>query len=176
MASTPAAPRVAPPFIDPPGYARHWPEETLLYQLIEQHYPAFLAAREAAGRPTSPAELTARSANVGGAMIFTPWRFEFLQRQARKKLTPSMSPRCSVVWSSAAMRACVGPQYRRRVVPPLTQVQHGQREGIEEGRGVPGGSLQREVRDCAPSMAAAVCRMRSFPALQGSRERARGSG
>jgi len=51
MASTPAAPRRAPPFIDPPGYARHRPEETLLYQLVEQHYPAFLAAREAAGRP-----------------------------------------------------------------------------------------------------------------------------
>jgi hypothetical protein len=27
----------APPFIDPPGYARHRPEETLLYQIIEQH-------------------------------------------------------------------------------------------------------------------------------------------
>lgn len=40
----------APPFIDPPGYARHRPEQTLLYPLIEQHYPAFLAARAAAGR------------------------------------------------------------------------------------------------------------------------------
>ena len=30
-------------------YARHWPEQTLLYQLVEAHYPAFLehlAARE----------------------------------------------------------------------------------------------------------------------------------
>jgi hypothetical protein len=27
----------APPFIDPPGYARHRPEATLLYQLVEQH-------------------------------------------------------------------------------------------------------------------------------------------
>jgi hypothetical protein len=42
--------RRAPPFIDPPGYARHKPEETLLYQLVDQNYPAFLAAREAAGR------------------------------------------------------------------------------------------------------------------------------
>ncbi|MGH8224012.1 MAG: hypothetical protein ACREQZ_13675, partial [Woeseiaceae bacterium] len=40
----------APPFIDPPGYAQHRPEETLLYQLVEQRYPAFLAAREAVGR------------------------------------------------------------------------------------------------------------------------------
>jgi hypothetical protein len=31
----------APPFIDPPGYARHRPKSTLLYQLVEQHYPAF---------------------------------------------------------------------------------------------------------------------------------------
>ena len=46
-----AAPRCAPPFIDPPGYARHRPEETLLYQLVEQHYPALRAAREAAGHP-----------------------------------------------------------------------------------------------------------------------------
>jgi ribosomal protein S27E len=51
MASRSEAPRRAPPFIDPPGYARHRPEQTLLYQLVEAHYPAFLAAREAAGRP-----------------------------------------------------------------------------------------------------------------------------
>jgi hypothetical protein len=51
MASGHAAPRRTPPFIDPPGYARHQPEETLLYRLVEQHYPTFLAAREAAGRP-----------------------------------------------------------------------------------------------------------------------------
>jgi hypothetical protein len=43
--------RRAPPFVDPPGNAQHRPEQTLLYQLIEQHYPAFLAAREAVGRP-----------------------------------------------------------------------------------------------------------------------------
>ena len=49
MASERARPR-APPFIDPPGYARHRPEETLLYQLVERHYPEFVAAREAAGR------------------------------------------------------------------------------------------------------------------------------
>lgn len=44
-----ARPR-APPFIDPPGYARHRPEETLLYALVERHYPEFAATREAAGR------------------------------------------------------------------------------------------------------------------------------
>jgi len=43
------APRRVPPFIDPPGYVRHRPEETLLYQLVEQHHPAFCAARETAG-------------------------------------------------------------------------------------------------------------------------------
>jgi ribosomal protein S27E len=41
----------APPFLDPPGYARHRPEATLLYQLVEQHYPAFLELRAEAGRP-----------------------------------------------------------------------------------------------------------------------------
>ena len=51
MASERAALRRAPPFIDPPGYAQHRPEQTLLYRFVEQHYPAFLALREAAGRP-----------------------------------------------------------------------------------------------------------------------------
>jgi hypothetical protein len=43
-----ARPR-APPFIDPPGYERHRPEATLLYQLVERHYAEFVAAREASG-------------------------------------------------------------------------------------------------------------------------------
>ncbi len=50
MARERARPR-APPFIDPPGYARHRPEATLLYQVVERHYPEFVATREAAGRP-----------------------------------------------------------------------------------------------------------------------------
>jgi hypothetical protein len=37
-------------FVDPPGYARHTPEATLLYQLVERYYPELLAVREAAGR------------------------------------------------------------------------------------------------------------------------------
>jgi ribosomal protein S27E len=49
MASERGRPR-APPFIDPPGYVRHRPETTLLYQLVERHYPDFRALREAAGR------------------------------------------------------------------------------------------------------------------------------
>jgi len=32
-------------------YERHRPEATLLYELVDQHYPAFLAALEQAGRP-----------------------------------------------------------------------------------------------------------------------------
>jgi ribosomal protein S27E len=40
-----------PAFLDPPGYARHRPERTLLYQLVEQHYPAFRELRAAAERP-----------------------------------------------------------------------------------------------------------------------------
>lgn len=50
MAGERARPR-APPFIDPPGYFRHRPEATLLYTLVERHYPELVAAREAAGRP-----------------------------------------------------------------------------------------------------------------------------
>ena len=41
----------APPFLDPPGYGRHRPEATLLYQLVQQHYPAFRDLRTEAGRP-----------------------------------------------------------------------------------------------------------------------------
>lgn len=40
----------APPFVEPPGYARHRPESTLLYQLVEQHYPAFREMCAMAGR------------------------------------------------------------------------------------------------------------------------------
>ena len=50
MAAERARPR-APPFIDPPGYFRHRPEATLLYALVERHFPELVAAREAAGRP-----------------------------------------------------------------------------------------------------------------------------
>jgi hypothetical protein len=53
MASERAARPRAPPFIDPPGYARHRPEETLLYQLVERYYPELVTAREAAGRSRS---------------------------------------------------------------------------------------------------------------------------
>jgi len=40
----------APPFVEPPGYARHRPESTQLYQLVEQHYPAFREMRAMGGR------------------------------------------------------------------------------------------------------------------------------
>jgi len=32
------------------GYERHRPEQTLLYQIVEQYYPEFLAQMEAHGR------------------------------------------------------------------------------------------------------------------------------
>ena len=32
-------------------YERHRPEQTLLYQIIDQHYPDFLSAMQAQGRP-----------------------------------------------------------------------------------------------------------------------------
>jgi hypothetical protein len=51
MANGRSAARRTPPFVDPPGYTQHRPEQTLLYRLVEQHYPAFVAAREAGGWP-----------------------------------------------------------------------------------------------------------------------------
>ena len=33
-----------------PNYERHQPEQTLLYRLVEQHYPAFKASLEARGQ------------------------------------------------------------------------------------------------------------------------------
>jgi ribosomal protein S27E len=51
MASDRAARPRAPPFVYLPGYARHKPEATLLYQLVERYYPEPVAVREAAGRP-----------------------------------------------------------------------------------------------------------------------------
>jgi len=38
-------------FIDPPGYRRHRPEETLLYRIVAEHYPALCAQRAAEDRP-----------------------------------------------------------------------------------------------------------------------------
>jgi hypothetical protein len=40
----------APPFIDPSRYAQHRPESTLLYRLVEQHYPDFRELRAREGR------------------------------------------------------------------------------------------------------------------------------
>ena len=34
-----------------PRYRRHQPEQTLLYQLVHKHYPAFLETQAATGRP-----------------------------------------------------------------------------------------------------------------------------
>jgi hypothetical protein len=51
MASERIRPPRAPPFVDPPGCARHRPEATLLYQLVERYYPDFATAREGVGRP-----------------------------------------------------------------------------------------------------------------------------
>jgi hypothetical protein len=34
-----------------PQYERHKPEQTLLYQIIEQYYPAFSRLMEQQGRP-----------------------------------------------------------------------------------------------------------------------------
>jgi ribosomal protein S27E len=50
-AATRARRERAPPFLDPPGYVRHRLEATLLYQLVERHYPAFREMRAEAGRP-----------------------------------------------------------------------------------------------------------------------------
>ncbi|MEZ5517131.1 MAG: transposase [Gammaproteobacteria bacterium] len=43
-------PGVLPALGSPSRYQRHQPEKTLLYRIVEQHYPAFLAHLEAEGR------------------------------------------------------------------------------------------------------------------------------
>ncbi len=49
LAASAQRPR-APPFIDPPGHARHQPETPLLYRLVEQHYADFRELRGREGR------------------------------------------------------------------------------------------------------------------------------
>ena len=41
----------APAFIDPPAYARHRPETTQLYQLVERYWPEFRRLRARVGQP-----------------------------------------------------------------------------------------------------------------------------
>ena len=38
-------------FLAPPGYRRHWPEATLLFQIVAEHYPVFRVERAAEGKP-----------------------------------------------------------------------------------------------------------------------------
>jgi len=64
MASGQAAPRREPPFVDPPGYARHRPEETLLL-LVNPFTP--LAARVNDRQRLDPRESPSRS-TAGCAM------------------------------------------------------------------------------------------------------------
>lgn len=40
----------AQPFVEPRGYAQHWPESALPCQLVEQHYSACREMRAMAGR------------------------------------------------------------------------------------------------------------------------------
>ena len=68
MARSRARPR-APPFIDPPGYARHRPEATLLDQLVARHYPEFAAVRAAAA---SASTRSATAASAGQARHSVP--------------------------------------------------------------------------------------------------------
>lgn len=49
-----------PPFINPPGYARHRAEVTQPYQIVEQYYPEFLATREAANRRPDSCRISSR--------------------------------------------------------------------------------------------------------------------
>ena len=49
MAQAAPAARAAP--AGAPGYARHRPEQTLLYRVVAQHYPAFVELLAGQGRP-----------------------------------------------------------------------------------------------------------------------------
>jgi hypothetical protein len=63
--------RRAPPFIDPPGYARHRPEATLLYELVERHYADRRCARS---RRSTAAEIRARESHCSSPALITEAR------------------------------------------------------------------------------------------------------
>jgi hypothetical protein len=84
----------APPFVDPSGYARHRPESTLLYRLVEQHHPAFRALRAETGRPL-PGPTCSR--NSRRSWIVGAWR-----RGSCGCVASSATRRC---WSRSAARS-----------------------------------------------------------------------
>ena len=49
-------------------YARHRPEETLLYRVIDDHYPDFLAQIETEGRTLPPSAAAAQLMQQGRAV------------------------------------------------------------------------------------------------------------
>ena len=63
----------APPFIDPPGFARHRAQEMLLYGLVERDVTARETAGRRAGtvRPTKPSALAPRALFATGVRVMT---------------------------------------------------------------------------------------------------------
>jgi hypothetical protein len=56
-----------------PQYERHKPEQTLLYQIIEQYYPAFSRLMEQQGRPLPFSEMRPSGTRVHqGPMYLVP--------------------------------------------------------------------------------------------------------
>ncbi len=111
MASERARPR-SPPIIDPPGYARYRPEATLLYQIIERHYPEFATARGAAG-PTPKI----RAGGVRGVPEVRPPRARVPARTLRRlprgeaRCVQSQAPRfLSLLRSVADVGQCGAPR------------------------------------------------------------------
>jgi hypothetical protein len=89
----------APPFLDPPGYARHRPEATLLYRLVERRYPVLRELR-ANGRSTAAQARPCGLRSSGSAMTegrgsgssAACWRLPRRRRAAgtrRRRLHPS---------------------------------------------------------------------------------------
>ena len=66
-------------------YARHRPETTLLYQLVDEYYPAFADQMAAQGAPTEVGCIPARFRYWNNQMVFwgVPWCVKYSLREFR---------------------------------------------------------------------------------------------
>lgn len=135
MASGRAASRRAPPFIDPPRYAQHRPEETLLYRLVEAHYPAFRAA------PTAK-ELEALVERIAERIGEALERAELLAHDCDNGFltldTEAGGPMDDLLGHSITYRVAMGPRAGQKVFTLQTvpaQSEEEPRKGVAEYAG-----------------------------------------
>ena len=85
-------------------YARHRPEETLLYQLVEEHYPTFAGLREAQGRPLPAYVQLVALVRAGAKFIDGPLQDKAPNRpdQPRGRRCLTMNPTQNIMQISPA--------------------------------------------------------------------------